>query len=252
MKGVLVISHGSSNASWVEQVDQCINQVNIDVPIQVSFLEMVKGRKIVDGIRQLEAQGVTEIIAIPLFVSSGSTHIEEIHYLLGLTASPRIKVNTKPLDFHSSIELVSPMNDHSLIVDILVERAEAILTDRILLVGHGSDLPWFQAEWEQVAENIATKLQTRLPVESVSYAFTLPDNLRVRLEAELEQGSVFILPLFLSEGYFTKKKIPERLEGLSYHYQGKTYLPHPNVARWVEAVAKEKLCSESLLSMSDK
>lgn len=239
--GVLVISHGSSNASWVSQVDECIKQVKLTVPVVASFLEMVDGRTIADGIKQLEELGVSKIVAVPLFVSSGSTHIEEIRYLLGLTDNPRIAMREEPIAHQAEIQFVEPMNDHPLVMDILEEKANALPADRILLVGHGSDLPRFQAKWEQVAGAIAEKLQARVPASSVSYAFTLPDNLKSRLIEESQQGSVFLLPLFLSEGYFTKKKIPSRVEGLSYLYEGKTYLPHPNITRWIEAVAKEHL-----------
>jgi sirohydrochlorin ferrochelatase len=137
------------------------------------------------------------------------------------------------------------MNDHPFIIEILTERVRQLSLDianeKILLVGHGSDLPWFQAEWEEVAGRIARKLRERLGATSISYAFTLPDTLRAKLEKESEKNTVILLPLFLSEGYFTKKKIPSRVEGLSYRYDGKAYLPHPNVSKWIEAAAKENL-----------
>ncbi|MCH5586526.1 cobalamin biosynthesis protein CbiX [Shimazuella sp. AN120528] len=244
-QGVLVISHGSSSRNWVEQVDACINLVQLDVPVVASFLEMVENRTIEDGIHQLEQLGVTEIVAIPLFVSSGSTHIEEIRYLLGLEQNPRIPMDEKPIQHRACIRLLAPMNDHPLILDVLAERVHALSTDIsneiILLVGHGSDLPWFQAEWGKVADKIASQLQDKVGAKSISYAFTLPDTLRARLEEESKENAVVLLPLFLSEGYFTRKKIPARVEGLSYKYDGKAYLPHPNVSKWIEAVAQENL-----------
>jgi sirohydrochlorin ferrochelatase len=244
-QGVLVIAHGSSNENWVRQVDDCIHKVKVPVPISVSFLEMVENRTIAHGIHQLEQMGVTDIIAVPLFVSSGSTHIEEISYLLGLQPNPRIEMDEEPIRHTASIKLLSPMNNHPLIVDILVERVKSLsqnlADEHVLLVGHGSDLPWFQAEWERVAGQIASQLHTRLAAKSISYAFTLPDNLRVRLEEASKQGPVILLPLFLSEGYFTNKKVPGRLEGLSYLYDGKAYLPHSNVSRWIESVILKNL-----------
>lgn len=35
----------------------------------------------------------------------------------------------------------------------------------------------------------------------------------------------------MSEGYFTKVVIPQRLEGLDYAYSGQTLLPHPLLPR---------------------
>jgi sirohydrochlorin cobaltochelatase len=244
-QGVLVIAHGSSNTNWVEQVDACIEQVQLNVPVAAGFLEMVENRTITNGIHQLERLGVTDIVAIPLFVASGSTHLEEIRYLLGLEENPRLPMDEEPIWHQASIRLLSPMNDHPFILDILVERvrqlSKDITNEKILLVGHGSDLPWFQAEWEKIANQIADKLQEKLAAKKISYAFTLPDTLRKRLEEENREDTVILVPLFLSEGYFTRKKIPGRVEGLSYQYDGKAYLPHPNISRWIEAAAKENL-----------
>ena len=44
--GVLVISHGSRNAEWVELVDQAVAAIEVDsdMPIYSSFLEIIEGR----------------------------------------------------------------------------------------------------------------------------------------------------------------------------------------------------------------
>ncbi len=91
--GVLVISHGSRDGKWVRLVDEAVAQVlrPSDIPIVSSFLEIVEGRLIQDGIRTLERQGVTDIIAVPLFVSSGSTHVDEIGYALGAKPEPELR-----------------------------------------------------------------------------------------------------------------------------------------------------------------
>lgn len=46
--GILVISHGSREPYWVEQVDQAVAKLHLseEMPIEVSFLETVKGRLI--------------------------------------------------------------------------------------------------------------------------------------------------------------------------------------------------------------
>ena len=52
---------------------------------------------------------------------------------------------------------------------------------------------------------------------------------------------VIVAPL-LSEGYFTEKVIPDRLEGLDCRYSGRTLLPHPP-PQWMESQAKLLLLS---------
>ena len=57
----------------VSLVDEAVHRLasRMDIPVVSSYLELVEGRLIQDGITALEDQGVTDIVVIPLFVSSG-------------------------------------------------------------------------------------------------------------------------------------------------------------------------------------
>ncbi|SEM91933.1 sirohydrochlorin chelatase [Lihuaxuella thermophila] len=244
-RGVLVIAHGSSKKDWVELVDRAVSQVQLDMPVMTSFLEMVEGRSIQDGIDALESQGVTEIIAVPLFVSSGSTHIEEIGYLLGVNKHPAIEVDEEPLQIKARIRMCPAMDDHPLIRDILLERAKEMSVkpeeEVVLLVGHGSDVEGFKQIWEKGMASLAEQIRTEVGFAGAALATMHPDNLHQQLSKWSKEYRVLVLPLFLSEGYFTRKVIPSKMEGLDYVYTGKTYLPSPLISRWIEAVVREEL-----------
>jgi sirohydrochlorin cobaltochelatase len=241
--GVLVIAHGSSNSDWVELVDQAVAEVRLGLPIVTSFLEMVAGRTIPEGIRQLAEQGVTEIVAVPLFVSSGSTHMEEIGYRLGLIRNPRLQIKQEPWQIEAHIQLCQAMDDHPLITQILRERAHEMSTnpeeEAILLVGHGSELAGFRQVWEKGMASLAVQLHQELGVAKASFCMLHPDQLRQCLQVLNRDYRVLLLPLFLSEGYFTRKVIPSKIAGLDTVYTGKTYLPSPLISRWIEAVVQE-------------
>lgn len=245
--GILIIGHGSSNPSWVEMVDQAVQELKTDAPIATCFLEMVEGRLIEDGIRALEEQGVERIVAIPLFVASGSTHIDEIGCLLGVQ-SPNEAMQEEGIEaIPTKAEIVycPPMDDHPLILDILEQRIGELTVnpgeETLLLVGHGADDGEYHAKWEQVMQSMAVTLRKRFGFKGVSYGTLHPDNLRSRAEALSRKNKTIVVPLFLSEGYFTKRVIPSRLEGLSYTYSGKTYLPHPNISHWLQDVIDREL-----------
>lgn len=235
--GVLVIAHGSSNPSWVQRVDEAVKQVKTDGPLVTSFLEMVPGRSIEDGLRQLEEQGERTIRVLPLFVSEGSTHLEEIAYLLGLVKQPKISVDEPPIEHQVDLSLLPAMGAHPFIAQILVERARRLSVNPqeecLLLVGHGSEHPYFHERWVADAEELGEQILQEIPFASFSYAFLHPDQLRAVAERESKR-QVVCLPLFLSGGYFTRKVIPSRLEGLSVRYDGETYLPHTAIVRWME------------------
>lgn len=239
MRGVLVIVHGSSNLEWIAMVDDAVNRVDVDVPIVTSFLEMVEGRSIQEGIYQLEKRGVTRILAVPLFVSAGSTHIQEIRHLLGLQQKIVLEVDEVPLKKNAKIELAPSMDDHPLILEIIERRVQELSVIRqeevLLLVGHGSRIDEFYAIWTAMMERMAEYLQNRMGLKKVICATLLPNNVAEKMK-EHSHESLIVVPLFLSEGYFTKKVIPSRIEGVNCRYSGKAYLPDPLVSEWIREV----------------
>jgi sirohydrochlorin ferrochelatase len=79
--GVLLLAHGGS-ASWNERVKTLAGKVAEKTPIEVAF-GMASRPAIQGAVDKLVAGGVTEIIAVPLFVSDHSSVITSTQYLLG-------------------------------------------------------------------------------------------------------------------------------------------------------------------------
>jgi len=242
--GILVISHGSNDERWVALVDEAVAGVKPPeevMPIVSSFLEIVEGRLIQDGIDKLEAEGVTDIFVVPLFVSSGSTHVHEISYALGVTKELRTESDLEPFRVQANVHFGVPIDDDSYIAEILFEKlselSEKPEEEVIVLVGHGSAEPGFYERWSEGLEQLGRRLQSLGRFAAMDTATLLPDQAAERVRAWNEakpHWRVIVAPLFLSEGYFTNKVIPKRLEGLDYRYNGKALLPHPLVSRWME------------------
>jgi sirohydrochlorin cobaltochelatase len=79
--GVLLLAHGGS-ASWNERVKTLAGKVTEKMPIEVAF-GMASRPAIQGAVDKLVAAGVTEIVAVPLFVSDHSSVITSTAYLLG-------------------------------------------------------------------------------------------------------------------------------------------------------------------------
>lgn len=250
--GILVISHGSREAGWVSLVDLTVDAARSalasaadelafeSIAVEAVFLELVEGRLIQDGIDRLEAQGVTRIFALPLFSSTGSTHVDEIGWALG--AYPEAATKTEPERLKVGVPLTygSPMNDDPEVVDVLTDRIQELSVDSsresLLLVGHGSEEPDFHAAWQQVMTRLADKLRVRGGFADAQTAMLLPDQVADSfrlLRSRRAEDVIIVVPLFLSEGYFTKQVIPRRLHGLECRYNGRTFIPHPRVADWI-------------------
>jgi sirohydrochlorin ferrochelatase len=120
------------------------------------------------AVDRLVARGVTEILAVPLFVSSHSSVVRSTEYLLGLRSEmpPELKifarmnhgtpavghqghestgtsaaVNMTPVASSVPIRMGDALNRHPLVAEILASRARAISTtpdtEAVLIVAHG-------------------------------------------------------------------------------------------------------------------
>lgn len=257
--GVLVISHGSRNEDWVALVDEAVADLNKEgiltgimkrkaltalhdeFPICSAFLEIVAGRLIQDGINCLQEQGVTDMIVVPLFISSGSTHIDEIKYALGVIPEPNVATDMVPFSIEARVHLCSPIDDDADIAEIIYEKIKDLSIEPnreiVLLVGHGSKEKGFHLRWRRGLERLADRIKQLGGFHYVDIAMLLPDQTKRKMEqwAVLKPGyPVVVAPLFLSEGYFTNEVIPKRLREYAYRYNGRTMLPHPLISRWME------------------
>lgn len=250
--GILVISHGSQEKDWVSLVDKTVQsaqaQLGNQVLIEAAYLELVEGHLIQDGINRLEAAGVTDIMALPLFVSSGSTHVDEIGWALGAYPESRTETDLEQFRILSQLSYGSPMDTDQEIIDILLDRLKKISKqpdrESILLIAHGSKVEGFRQAWQQGLDKIGNLLINQGGYSACSSAMLQLDEVTqsyTQLRDEQINHDILAIPLFMSEGYFTKQVIPRQLAGLDCRYDGYTLMPHTRVTDWIVRKSQEWL-----------
>ncbi|NIK69652.1 CbiX/SirB N-terminal domain-containing protein [Paenibacillus sp. BK720] len=244
--GILVISHGSREAEWVRLVDEAVAAAAASphvqgVPVYSSFLEIVEGRLIQDGIDALEEQGVTDLFVLPLFISSGSTHVDEIGQAFGLPPVAELEGNLGTFRVNARVHYGMPIDDDPDIAELLLSNIKPLSVhpevETVMLVAHGSREKVFHERWQHGLNLLAERLRKLGGFASSRTAMLLPDQAADHLRALQEERpneAVIVVPLFLSKGYFTNTVIPSRLQGLAYRYNGQAMLPHPAIERWLE------------------
>src|SRR5512134_2257075 len=80
--GTLLVAHGA-NREWNAQVEAVVREARLAGPVEISFLmgPEAPAHRFQDAAARLEAQGVSEIVVVPLLVSSHSDHYEQIRWL---------------------------------------------------------------------------------------------------------------------------------------------------------------------------
>ncbi len=259
--GVLVVAHGSDEDIWCRQVRQVVANVSLPYPVELGFLEFVPDETIGDAVERLESQGVREIIAVPLFVSSYSSHIQEIEYVLRLrdalsSGEDLVRVNTT-----ANITITRALDDHSLVAYILADWTSEMSRDpsneTVVILSHGTDdeenirsqvccQSWLA---EEVKAYLRYWASPTIRIKDVKYAFihgnqTLYPDLTVesvmsnasQAGSSSEDGneSMIVLPLMVAGGAITDSQIPKLLEGYGCRYDRAALASHPNLARWIE------------------
>ncbi|SDT07979.1 Sirohydrochlorin ferrochelatase [Paenibacillaceae bacterium GAS479] len=256
LPSILVISHGSRDPNWVALVDEAVREAaallsNLTGPVPVisSFLEIVTGRLIQDGVDELLALGATDIYVLPLFVSSGSTHVDDIMQAFGQPPAGLREGEFDPFRTGGArIHPGKPIDDEQEIAELLLRQVSELSVDpsreSLLLIGHGSIEPGFHGRWRDGLGRIAERLRMDGDFARAEYAMLLPNQAACKLRAMRRKRpgeKVIVVPVFLSQGYFTSTVIPARLGELEYEYNGRAMLPDAAVARWMAKQAQQWL-----------
>ncbi len=85
-RGILLLAHGG-NEEWNRHVTALAGEVDRTAPTEVAF-GMATRANIQAAVDRLRARGATEIVAVPLVVSSWSSVITSTEYLLGQRDEP--------------------------------------------------------------------------------------------------------------------------------------------------------------------
>ena len=190
--GVLILAHGGSD-EWNQLVKEAIDPIKHEYHTEIAF-GMANPYTMHMAITRLEKQGIKTIVAVQLFISSYSFIPRQNEYLLGLSntmSQPPIVMShgvhstmnhsthnkedpwKNPsesfpmLSFSSEIILTNPLNDHTLVAEILLENASKISADKsneiLLLVGHGPTKEEDNTQWVLKMESLAKQIQSSLP-----------------------------------------------------------------------------------------
>jgi sirohydrochlorin ferrochelatase len=214
--GILLLAHGGS-PEWNARVTELLANVDKSRPTEVA-LGMATRATIQSAIDRLVARGVTDIVAVPLFVSSWSSVITSTEYLLGLRAEAPAalavyaKMNHGDTSAHGTsgheshtavdgtsrvkspvpIRMTRALNDHQIVAEILTSRARSISQDAtgeaLVVVAHGPNEEEDNRRWLADMATLAARIRTNERFASIDY-LTLRDDapkpIRDRATAQL-------------------------------------------------------------------
>lgn len=258
-RAAIVVAHGAE-AEWNDRVREVAGSASTGGPVEVAFLmgPEAEARPFQDVVAELMEAGSTEIVVVPLLVSSHSGHYDQLRWLAGeidsLGGYMRHHLEmagiTRP-DRGARLTLAAALDDASELADVLSDRALALAESApeqaLFLIGHGPNSAEDYARWMAGLRPVAEQVRERTGFRDVKIGLVRDDApAEVRAEAvrgiretislqhDLTGRPVVVVPVLVSEGRVSREKIPADLEGLPIVYSGDPILPHPALARWIE------------------
>ncbi|HLR31977.1 MAG TPA: CbiX/SirB N-terminal domain-containing protein, partial [Fodinibius sp.] len=153
--GVLIMAHGGSE-EWNQHVKDAAAPLEEQYAVEFAW-GMANYVTLQKGINRLEEKDVTEIIAVPLFISSHSLIIRQNRYLFGMRDSQPDRTmplmhhseeyiemtgaevdssdymhgmlmppNLQQLDINANITMTAALDDHKVVAQILRDRISAL------------------------------------------------------------------------------------------------------------------------------
>jgi sirohydrochlorin cobaltochelatase len=200
--GILLLAHGGT-AEWNTRVVELARTIDRTTPVEIAFGMATRGN-IQAAVDRLAARRVTEIVAVPLFISSWSSVVTSTEYLLGLRAQtpPELALFAKmdhrdpvaspagpshaghdamtagldatPVVSDVPIRGTTPaLNAHPFVAEILTTRARSIsrnpAEEAVVIVAHGPSSDEENSRWLQDMGALAGGVARAEAFASVDY-----------------------------------------------------------------------------------
>ena len=262
--GTIVVAHGG-DAEWNNRVLSVASGAKTGGPVEVSFLmgAGAKTNRFQDIVRRMEATGVARIVVVPLLISSHSGHYEQIRYLAGEVETLDEKMlhhlhmgGLERVSSRVPVMVAKAVDDSPDVARVLIERAHALVpkpgNHALFIIGHGPNSSDDLASWMKNLRAMTDTIRAVTKFKDVRVGLVqddAPAHVRaeavnrarelIELQNRLTNEKVVVVPVLVSKGKLSMEKIPRDLAGLPIIYDGEPLLPHPALARWIEARVRE-------------
>lgn len=259
--GLLIVAHGAT-PGWNAPVRATVGQVRwTRGPVAVAFLMGAEaGSSGWDvAVRSLAAAGATEIVVVPLMVSTFGDHVRQIEHYAGVRellpaalaehdhrdggATPAV-----PMRVTAALDAAPELG--AILLDGWRQLSSLDRARPLLLLAHGPQAEADAVRWERNLAGAAEVLSAggatgELRIGLVRDDAT-PEGRRAAVAlvrdtvaalALRARDSVVVLPILISTGSLDRVKLPGDLAGLPVAMRPMPLAPSPRLARWIERVA---------------
>jgi sirohydrochlorin ferrochelatase len=263
--GVLLVNHGSRSAAWrasLLQVDRDTREPLLRSgriqSVKTAFMEYSEP-SIATRMREFDAEGFTDVIVLPLFLTVSSHTFDDIPTILGRKADPHsleaLRLEGIARYTPRARTHFGPRLDFGVLVrENVLRRARKLSRDPsregLVLIAYGDES--YDAQWSALLEKTAAKVMAETGITAFSYGWAGhvarydPAHTTRAVEQVLQQRPrALVVPVFVAfDEMFQGGVIRKGIERVADHERRVSYvpdaiLPDPEVDAWVVKAASE-------------
>ncbi|MBN8695564.1 MAG: cobalamin biosynthesis protein CbiX [Bacteroidetes bacterium] len=263
--GVLLVNHGSRSETW----RKALMNLEEEVKEQILSSGKVKGTKtahmeytepsIATRLKEFDAEGYTDIIIIPVFLTVSPHTFDDIPTIIGMKEDPQSKEMLKV----EKIECYKPkarthITPNLDFTDILkkniLRRAKELSQDPanegLVLIGYGDET--YDKEWGELFDKVAESVKQEIGISEHSYGWcghivhydSEKTTEAINAVLQKKKKAIVIPVLVAHDENFQIKIIGGGIEKVNDNknkviYKPNAILPDPNVEKWVIDISAE-------------
>lgn len=259
--GVLLVAHGSRSSTWMGELEAFATSVRSPLAgrpgikgVKLAYLDAPKD-SIARAMREFDADGVAEVVVVPLLLADESTLTNEyLQYLVGMRSESRVLQGLRNDGFEvhfpkARATLTPALASSEALKKNVLRRVEALRGADdgeklgVLLVGYG-DRKYGQ-QMEEIVQGIGRYLKVQTPMDTVAFAFCgeLVDYsgepvAKALNEVLAVEEQVLVVPVLLgNDEKLQRDAIQAAIDAIDtparVRYKPDAILPDPAVTQWV-------------------
>jgi hypothetical protein len=263
--GVLLVNHGSRSETWrnalldlEKRVKDSIMQIEGVQNIKTAFMEYTEP-SIATRLKEFDAEGVTDIVIVPVFLTVSSHSFDDIPTIIGQKEDPQSleALKLEHIDRYTpkAKTHITPLLDFTEILEKnILRRVQAISKDAanegLVLIAYGDAT--YNKEWSALLDSVGSYVKQNTGITEHSYgwcghvAHYNPDSTAVAIRRVLAKKSkAVVVPVLVAhDEMFQIKIIGDGINKIEHNQQKVTYkpdaiLPDVNVDAWVLNITRE-------------
>jgi hypothetical protein len=261
--GILLVNHGSRSVAWrntllglEDSVKPNLSKNKNIKAIRTAFMEYTEP-SIASRLKEFDADGFTDIVIVPVFLTISSHTFDDIPTIIGLKTDPQsfetLKIeNIEQYSPKARIYITPNLNFSNILQINIAQRVQKLShiaqDEGVVMIAYGDAV--YENEWKTLFDSIGSYIKTNFGITKYSYGWCghivhyKPERTADAINSVLKDKKIaLVIPVLVSfDEMFQIKIIGDGISQIvdnnsRVRYKPDSILPDNNVTKWVISTA---------------